>query len=267
MAAEFASQIAEALEAAHKRGVVHRDIKPHNILLTASGDVKVADFGIARAASSTTTTQRGLLLGTARYMSPEQAMGESVDPRSDLYSLGIVFYEMLTGKLPYDADTSMGAVTLHGSEAIHPPKEVKPEIPEEINAVVVQLLAQDPADRYGSAGELVEELRRVRDVLLVSFAEGGRAADLGALAVPPVLAKDPGGGRARSRPAVVYGRRFSKFRSALAATFLFGFLALLGAAIWGPLSSSSEEQQVSQVQDLARGPLKGLDEVFEEGSD
>jgi serine/threonine-protein kinase len=267
-AAEVASQIAEALEAAHKHDVVHRDIKPHNILLTASGDVKVADFGIARAASSTTTTQRDLLLGTAHYMSPEQAMGEPVGPQSDLYSLGVVFYEMLTGKLPYDVDTSADVGTVRGSEAIQPPKQVEPEISEKINAVVVRLLAQDPADRYGSARELVEELRRVRNVLLVASAEGERAADQGTLVVPPVLAKNPSGIRARSRPAVVYGkRRLSKRRTALAATFLFGLLALLGAAIWAPLSSSSEEQQVSRVQDLAGGPLAGLDEVFEGGSD
>ena len=267
-AAEVASQIAGALEAAHKRGVVHRDIKPHNILLTASGDVKVADFGIARAASSTTTTQRGLLLGTAHYMSPEQAMGEAVGPQSDLYSLGVVFYEMLTGKLPYDVDTSADVIALHGSEALQPPKQVEPEISEKINAVVVRLLARDPADRYGSAGELVEELRRVRNVLLAASAEGGRASDRGPLVVPPVLAKNPSGVDARSYPIVVYGRRsLSKRRSVLAATFLFGLLALLGAAIWAPLSSSSEEQQVSRVQDLAGGPLARLDEVFEGGSD
>ena len=99
-AAAVALQIAEALQAAHERGVIHRDIKPHNILITESGDVKVTDFGIARAASSSTMTRTGSILGTAHYISPEQAMGEHVGPSSDLYSLGVVLYEMLTGELP-----------------------------------------------------------------------------------------------------------------------------------------------------------------------
>jgi len=107
-AAAVALQIAEALCAAHERGVIHRDIKPHNILITESGDVKVTDFGIARAASSSTMTRTGSILGTAHYISPEQAMGEPVGPASDLYSLGVVLYEMLTGELPFDAETPLG---------------------------------------------------------------------------------------------------------------------------------------------------------------
>jgi serine/threonine protein kinase len=103
VAAAIALQIAEALVAAHERGVIHRDIKPQNVLLTPTGDAKVADFGIARAASATTISQRSVVLGTASYMSPEQAMGEPVGPASDLYSLGVVLYEMLTGELPYTA--------------------------------------------------------------------------------------------------------------------------------------------------------------------
>src|SRR3712207_7793275 len=102
IAAEVALQIAEALQAAHKRGVIHRDIKPHNILITESGDVKVTDFGIARAADATTVSHLGEILGTAKYMSPEQAMGEPVGPASDLYSLGVVLYEMLTGRVPFE---------------------------------------------------------------------------------------------------------------------------------------------------------------------
>jgi serine/threonine protein kinase/beta-lactam-binding protein with PASTA domain len=164
-AAAVALQIAEALRAAHRAGVVHRDIKPHNVLVTASGDVKVGDFGIARAASSSTVTRTGSILGTAHYISPEQAMGEPVGPQSDLYSLGIVLYEMLTGNLPYDAETPIGIAMKHVNGYLVPPREVNPEIPEGMNAVTARLLAKNPDDRYADADELIGDLERVIDGL------------------------------------------------------------------------------------------------------
>ncbi|HET7479837.1 MAG TPA: Stk1 family PASTA domain-containing Ser/Thr kinase [Rubrobacteraceae bacterium] len=159
-AAAVTMQIAEALQVAHKHGVIHRDIKPHNILITESGDLKVTDFGIARAASSSTMTKTGSILGTAHYISPEQAMGEHVGPASDLYSLGVVLYEMLTGELPYDADTPIGIAMKHVNGHLRPPKAMDPSIPDGINAITVRLLAKDPMDRYGSAAELIEDLER-----------------------------------------------------------------------------------------------------------
>lgn len=160
-AAAVALQIAEALQAAHKSGVIHRDIKPHNILITDSGDLKVTDFGIARAASSSTMTRTGLILGTAHYISPEQAMGEHVGPASDLYSLGVVLYEMLTGELPYDADTPIGIAMKHVNGHLRPPNEINPRIGAGLNAVTMRLLAKDPMDRYASAAELIDDLERV----------------------------------------------------------------------------------------------------------
>ena len=164
-AAAVAAQIAEALQVAHRNGVIHRDIKPHNILITDSGDIKVTDFGIARAASSSTMTKTGSILGTAHYISPEQAMGEPVGPASDLYSLGVVLYEMLTGELPYDADTPIGIAMKHVNGHLKPPIEVDPSIPEGINAITCRLLAKDPEDRYGSAAELIKDLDRASDGL------------------------------------------------------------------------------------------------------
>ena len=160
-AAAVALQIAEALQCAHERGVIHRDIKPHNILITESGDVKVTDFGIARAASSSTMTRTGSILGTAHYISPEQAMGEPVGPASDLYSLGVVLYEMLTGELPYDAETPLGIAMKHVNGHLQPPKTVDPSISDGINAITCRLLAKDPEDRYASDAELIEDLERV----------------------------------------------------------------------------------------------------------
>jgi serine/threonine protein kinase len=161
-AVAIALQVARALRAAHERGVIHRDIKPQNILLSGSEDAKVADFGLARSASAITMTQDGAILGTAHYLSPEQALGQPANPQSDLYSLGVVLYEMLTGQLPHEAETPMGIAMKHVSGDLHPPKEVNLDVPEGINAVTVRLLAKDPKDRYQDAAELIDDLERVQ---------------------------------------------------------------------------------------------------------
>ena len=165
VAVSLALQIAEALGAAHECGVVHRDIKSQNILLTATGEAKVADFGIARAADATTISHPGDILGTAKYMSPEQAADKPATPKSDLYSFGVVLYEMLTGKLPYTAESPVAVSMKHLNEPLRPPKELNPEMPEDLNVLVTMLLAKDPEDRYESAAELAEDLRRMCDEL------------------------------------------------------------------------------------------------------
>ena len=159
--AELGLQVAQALQTAHEQGVIHRDIKPQNILLTESGQAKVTDFGIARAAAASTVTKSGFVLGTAHYLSPEQALGHPASPQSDLYSLGVVLYEMLTGELPHDAETQVGIVMKHVSGHLRPPKELNPQVPEELNGMVVRLLARDPEDRYQDAAELIKVLERV----------------------------------------------------------------------------------------------------------
>jgi serine/threonine protein kinase len=169
-AAALALQIARALQVAHEHGMIHRDIRPQNVLLTESGEAKVADFGIARAASSSTVTRTGFLTGTAYYISPEQALGQPASPQSDLYSLGVVLYEMLTGRVPYDAETPIGVAMKHVSGQPRPPKEANPDVPEGINAVTVRLLAREPEERYQSAAELVEDLERARQGQPPAFA-------------------------------------------------------------------------------------------------
>ena len=218
-AAAVALQIAEALCAAHRAGVVHRDIKPHNVLVTAAGDVKVGDFGIARAATTSTMTRTGSILGTAHYISPEQAMGEPVGPQSDLYSLGIVLYEMLTGALPFDAETPIGIALKHVNGYLVPPNQVNPEVPEGINAVAVRLLEKNPEDRYANAEELIEDLERVLDGLDPANASTRamtRVAPTGKvhtreMTAPPLIAK---GTQRRRRP----------WRPVLLALLLLGLL-------------------------------------------
>ena len=260
-AAEFASQIAEALGVAHGRGLIHRDVKPQNILLTGVGDAKVADFGIARAATATTTSRSELILGTACYVSPEQAKGEPAGPRSDLYSLGVVLYEMLTGEVPYGADTSVAVAMKHVTEPPRPPREANPEVPEGIDAITLRLLAKDPAERYGSAAELVGDLRRVANGLSPAFADADPAAANRTVLPAQLIPANPGREHSHVGPAVIYGRHFGRLPSVL-ATGLVALLVLLGAASWGPWWDSEEH---ARAQDVASGSLDEFGEDFEGG--
>ena len=153
------SQVAEALDYAHSRGVVHRDIKPQNILVDANGRCLLSDFGIAKvAASSPHYTVTGSFVGTPQYASPEQALGKDLDSRSDIYSLGVILYEMATGKAPYEADTPMGLVIKHVNEPLPPPRSFNPSLPPAVESVIVRALAKDRQDRFRTAGETASAL-------------------------------------------------------------------------------------------------------------
>jgi serine/threonine-protein kinase len=167
IAIDYARQILGALTFAHRGGIVHRDIKPHNIVVGGDGRLKVTDFGIARSGASQ-MTEAGSIVGTAQYLSPEQARGAPVDPRSDLYSLGIVLYEMLTGAVPFTGDTPVEIAMKHLSQVPAPPSELRPEVPHDLDAVVMRALAKDPDQRYDSAEEMDADLARVARGVAVS---------------------------------------------------------------------------------------------------
>lgn len=162
-AAEIAADVAKALERAHSNGLVHRDVKPSNIMITTSGQTKVTDFGIARALGGDgeqTMTQTGMVIGTAAYLSPEQAQGTPIDARSDVYSLGIVLFEMLTGKPPFSGDTPLAIAYKHVRENPAPPSAVNSDVPDALDAVTMKALAKNPDNRYASATAMHDDLQR-----------------------------------------------------------------------------------------------------------
>ena len=211
-------QVAEALDAAHAESVVHRDLKPHNIMLTEAGKVYVMDFGLARSVEATGLTRTGALLGTPTYMSPEQAKGSSIDTRSDLFSLGVIFYEMLVGDIPFKADTVLAMLLKRTQEPPTPPKEVNPAIPPLLSDIVMKCLAIDPAERYQTATELMQDLRAFQG-------DSSGSGSASTLKAPTVL---------RSRSIVT--PRFKMMGESTAWKWIALSLAatlLIAAGVWG----------------------------------
>jgi len=217
--------------------VIHRDVKPHNILLTKAGEAKVADFGIARAASATTTSQSSPFMGTAGYLSPEQAKGESVCPASDLYSLGVVLYEALTGELPYSAEDPVALAMKHVHELPRSPREANPEVPKGLAALTLKLLAKRPEDRYPNASALAEDLERLRYGLPPAVATSEETTQN--MAAPLLLGQETQTRKIAVQPPVAWrparepehGRRSYGRLFAVLVTLLLG-LVLLGGLGW-----------------------------------
>jgi serine/threonine-protein kinase len=256
VAIEYARQILSALGFAHRHGIVHRDIKPHNVLVDREGRVKVTDFGIARAGTSQ-MTEAGSIVGTAQYLSPEQARGGEVDQRSDLYSLGVVLYELLTGQTPFDGDTPVEIAMKHLSATPRPPSQIRRDVPRELDMVVMRALAKDPAARYQNADEMAADLDRVLRGAPVAAATTDSATQVlpavgvvdsaatmvaprGAVAVPPVARQEV--------VEEVVERERPLWPWIVAALFVVG-AAIAGIIVWHQLSSGTPQEQVGFYSD------------------
>lgn len=177
------AQVAQGLAYAHEHEIVHRDVKPSNIMVIRDGHVKITDFGIARMASSSVRTQTGMVLGSPKYMSPEQVMGKTIDPRSDIFSLGVMLYEMLTGQAPFDGE-NVNAIMYQTLNAVpSPPNTINPGVPEMVNFIVAKALAKGVEDRYQNAKDFAADLRTCRDTMPRSM----RKVDL---SIPPAASRN-----------------------------------------------------------------------------
>ena len=192
---DIAIQILKAARFAHRQGIIHRDFKPHNVIVSDGDHVKVTDFGIARAGASD-MTETGSIMGTAQYLSPEQAQGHAVSPASDLYSVGVILYEMLTGRVPFEADSAVTIAIKHVSESPTPPSHFNPSVPPELEQVVLWTLNKNPADRPADADALIAALQAARDAIEAGNPSERTAsfAPVAATAVPvavPLLGLEP----------------------------------------------------------------------------
>src|SRR5437588_7083725 len=179
-AIDIAIQILKAARFAHRHGVIHRDLKPHNVIVDDAGHVKVTDFGIARAGASD-MTETGSIMGTAQYLSPEQAQGHAVSASSDLYSIGVVLYELLTGRVPFDAESAVTIALKHVSEAPLEPTRVNARIPPELEQIVMWVLNKNPADRPQTADEFIAALEQAKAAIEMG-SRGERTASMAVVA-------------------------------------------------------------------------------------
>jgi serine/threonine-protein kinase len=247
-AVEIAADVCTALHAAHKRGIVHRDVKPANIMVTSGGETKVMDFGIARAPqeSGQTVTQTGTVMGTANYISPEQALAMPVDARSDVYSAGVVLYEMLTRDVPFKADTAVAIAYKHVKEDPVAPSDLNPDVTPEVDAVVLKAMAKNPDNRYQSADEMRQDLDRLLR---------GQPTDATPLLPDRTAVIRPGGETIALRSGdVLPGRPAARSgggpRAAAITLVVLLFLGIIAAAVALGFSWVGNEEQAVVVPDV-----------------
>ncbi len=267
-AVKYASQIAAALAHAHQRGVVHRDIKPQNILFTDDGLVKVTDFGIARALAATSGTATGTILGSPHYLAPEQASGGSAGPASDLYSLGVVVYELLTGRPPFSGETPVAIALQHLRATAPPPGQVVPGVPLALDRVVQRCMAKRPEDRYGSA----DEVRLALEDAVSGGAAGGRTMVLPAAArrpdgwtvdLPPVASDEPEEEEPYRRPPPPPGLNPAKVAwlvlLVVAAVIIGTIASLRGGGHEPPATPEQPAVEVTGARQVQAPDLRGQD--------
>ena len=264
-AVNIAIQIASALEMAHKNNIIHRDIKPHNIMITEDGVAKVTDFGIAKAVSNSTITAFGTTLGSVHYFSPEHARGGYTDSKSDLYSLGVVMYEMVTGKVPFDADTPVSIALKHMQEEPVPPIKVNKEIPFAVNQIILKAMKKDPNERYQNASEMIKDLNIALKRPEGGFVEERNFEDSFTRRIPTVNVSDNRNGNIKSdneeeKPkgkiaTFFYNHPKTKVASII-ALFVLIFVATLVITLTVINSSSPKDVQIPNVVNLTQEEAK-----------
>jgi eukaryotic-like serine/threonine-protein kinase len=268
IAIDYTRQILAAVGYAHRNGIVHRDIKPHNVVVDADGRLKVTDFGIARSGASQ-MTEVGSIIGTAQYLSPEQAKGSPVDQRSDVYSVGIVLYEMLTGQVPFTGDTPLEIAMKHLSEIPVPPSEIRDDVPDDLDLVTLRALAKDPEDRYQTAEEMDADLARVARGLGVSAetAEAATSVLAGAgisgaptIIAPPPTRVAPPAPPPRTPPAAYYGYEGPPRRSRSVWPWLLVLLLLVGAGFAAWFGYQKIKDQLNANKPVAVPFVVGLEQ-------
>ncbi|HET9506625.1 MAG TPA: Stk1 family PASTA domain-containing Ser/Thr kinase [Gaiellaceae bacterium] len=262
IAIDYTRQILAALRFAHRNGIVHRDIKPHNVIVDGDGRVKVMDFGIARAGTSQ-MTEAGSIIGTAQYLSPEQARGAPVDQTSDLYSTGIVLYELLTGTVPFTGETPVEIAMKHLSQTPQPPSALRPEVPRDLDYVVLRALAKDPAERYRTAEDMDSDLERIARGIGVS-AETAEAAT-SVLSRTEVTDSLTTVGPATAAPTYTPGRYYeydAPPRRRSVWPWLLALLLLAGALVGGWYVYQSIQEQLSATEAVTVPDVEGIREAL-----
>ncbi|HWM14482.1 MAG TPA: serine/threonine-protein kinase [Gaiellaceae bacterium] len=247
-AVELALQVCAGLEHAHETGLVHRDVKPGNLLLREDGVLKITDFGIARAVEATQLTQVGSVLGTAAYLSPEQAAGERVTAATDIYGLGVVLYEFLTGRTPFVIESLTDLLAKHRESAVTPVRELEPAVPEALEAAVMKCLARNPDYRPASAAALAHELAAASPeppTVPLPPTSGVRATDVATVPLPAPDTPSPTG----RRPAAGRHRRS-------VAAVAFVALALVAAAAGFRLAGGGEDPEPAPAEQADRPPVE-----------
>jgi serine/threonine-protein kinase len=261
LAVDYARQILAALRFAHRHGIVHRDIKPHNVLVDGEGRLKVTDFGIARAGASQ-MTEAGSIIGTAQYLSPEQAKGASVDQTSDLYSVGVVLYELLTGVVPFSGDTPVEIAMKHLSTVPEPPSAKRADVPRDLDMVVMRALAKDPSERYQSAEEMDADLRRInRGVAISPVTEEAATAIISRppAEVTAITSHAPRPPAPYAPPAAYYDYDEPPRRAIW--PWIVALLFVTAALVGGYFLYSQLQDQLSGSKTVAVGNYSGLREI------